>query len=222
MRLCVVVGLASLATRWALVAHGAGIDVAYQVTVCRLEGLVAGAFLAAAARGDGGLAAWRRPAWGLAIAAGAGLAAIGLAHGNVLPDDPLMQRFGYSLLALFYGGLLVLVLLNPSPLARRLFEARPMRFFGKYSYGLYVIHHLWLPMAYAWTTPLAQRSYLLSVVVRLALGVTVSTVLAIGSWHLVERPFLTLKRRFEYGRKPARIRVAEPSVADVPSLVATP
>ena len=85
----------------------------------------------------------------------------------------------------------------------RLCEHRVLRFFGRYSYALYIIHvpmtmvvsALFLdpdlaPPVLGWRLP-AQIAYLL-------VGLAASTILAVASWHLFEKHFLKLKNRFEY------------------------
>jgi peptidoglycan/LPS O-acetylase OafA/YrhL len=64
----------------------------------------------------------------------------------VLNRDGWFPSFGFPLTALASAGLIGWGLLPDSP-AGRVFGLRPLRVFGKYSYGFYVVH---LPFAAAW------------------------------------------------------------------------
>ena len=78
----------------------------------------------------------------------------------------------------------------------RLLESRVMVLIGKISYGLYV-YHLFIQYVLVW---LGSRQFIrpLSPLKAAALGIALSFVVAIISWHALERPILRLKRRFTY------------------------
>ena len=70
-----------------------------------------------------------------------------------------------------------------------------LRSFGKYSYGLYVLHYL-LHGAFA---PLAQRfGPRTAVLLSITLGISLSYAAARLSWAILEAPFLKLKRLVPY------------------------
>jgi peptidoglycan/LPS O-acetylase OafA/YrhL len=77
----------------------------------------------------------------------------------------------------------------------------PLQILGKYSYGLYVIHPLLIqPLGKLLATPGIQSvfgsSYALMGVLRLALAIPVSLLIAWLVWHGFESHFLRLKRFF--------------------------
>ena len=79
-----------------------------------------------------------------------------------------------------------------------------MRFFGKYSYGMYVFHHPMLfftqgilPLA---IVPTIYGSQLPRQIVYLLVATMVSVVMGMASWHLVEKQFLNLQKLFPYLR----------------------
>ena len=169
------------------------------LTPCRVDTLTAGAFLALAVRGPGGFGRLRPFALG-AIAAGG----LGLAAGRVWeagPSTPWVQTVGYSLVALFFTGLVALALPGPSgnPVAR-FFEARWLRALGKYSYGIYVYHVF--VMGFADRALPASRlvaalgSPAPACLAFVLAGVALSFAVAWVSWWVYERPFLSLKDRF--------------------------
>ena len=71
---------------------------------------------------------------------------IARAHGVFYHLDPWNRTVGYTLLAAFFGSLLVMAVTDgPDRALGRFFRGRVLRFLGKYSYGLYVYHFLLLP-----------------------------------------------------------------------------
>jgi peptidoglycan/LPS O-acetylase OafA/YrhL len=125
---------------------------------------------------------------------------------------------GFTLLAVFYASLVV-VLLTDAPTAplRRVVDNAALRFFGKYSYGLYVIHAAMGPTLDRWIpaqTILAQvHSPVLASVVCIGAKTAVSIVLALLSWHILEAPCLRLKDRFDYSKSRAPAPAAVPDCA---------
>jgi peptidoglycan/LPS O-acetylase OafA/YrhL len=115
---------------------------------------------------------------------------------------------GFSALALGFAALIVFALAPRRNLLRRVLENRVLRGFGKYSYGAYVIHTPLQPVYLRLFPPerigLAARGlgYTASRLVGLlgfaALGIAVTMVLAFVSFSVYEKPFLKLKRYFEY------------------------
>jgi peptidoglycan/LPS O-acetylase OafA/YrhL len=208
--LCLGALLGSLAIRMTLRALGAPGAVLYVLTPTHLDPLAAGAWLALVAREPGGLE-WiksrARPALALGLA---GIAAIMVtAHGPVV-QTLAMQSAGYPLLALTCAALLGGALTGPegSPLGR-LWRSRVLGFFGRFSYGLYVLHPLLL-VAMAWwgfDVPWFARragSQLLGQAIFAGLMTALAVGMALVSWHAWEQPFLRLKSRFPMPRKGGR------------------
>ena len=62
-----------------------------------------------------------------------------------------LSTIGYSLVAVFFGAILVQALAASSDsVFGRVCSSSTLRFFGRYSYGLYVVHHplLWFRPAF--------------------------------------------------------------------------
>ena len=174
----------------------------YVMTPTRLEGLAAGAFIAAFVRGPGGTAGLVVPAKMVLWASTMGLAAVGWQQsGFFYYRLPLSVTFGLTLLSFFWGSLLVLALAaSPRGLYGRVLESRFLRIFGKYSYALYIIHST-VYMGFVWLL----RRYMLdgrsddALLVQLlmyAVVIPVAFVIAAGSWRFIESPILNLKRFF--------------------------
>ncbi len=129
------------------------------------------------------------------------LLVLAIATGHAARDDRFVPAAGFSLLAAFFAALVLSTALSPAthPLAR--FLSTPvLRFFGRYSYGLYVFHVFVLARIEAvnrhFDFSLGLRSPAAELLVSrgLVLGATVAA--AFASWHLFEKHFLTLKARF--------------------------
>jgi peptidoglycan/LPS O-acetylase OafA/YrhL len=172
----------------------------YRFTLTRIDALAIGAALAVA---------WRQPALAsrllplarplLALSAVV-LVAWFAAAPRFYPDQPGVVTFGHSLLALGSAALIVLAL-RPSPPGWM--TARPMRALGTYSYGIYVWH--WFVQV-----PMVAYAADLHPAVFAATGVAVSLILGVVSYHVLERPFLQLKRGFGYATGPSRADVPVP------------
>jgi peptidoglycan/LPS O-acetylase OafA/YrhL len=113
--------------------------------------------------------------------------------------DVAMTAFVYPVLAVFFTCILLRTI-QTGTLFSWLGQSRILRFFGKYSYGMYVYHVLFFPVV-SRLLPLMQRlvhsrtwggfAYVL-----LVLGLT--CVVSVLSYQIYERPWLTLKSRFSY------------------------
>jgi peptidoglycan/LPS O-acetylase OafA/YrhL len=204
MWLCGALAITSISLRLWFVADGLSPNAIYCFTPFRMDGLVTGAWIA--------VASFRGARWERATPRAAALASVCLATlvGSMLATSDtfwtnrLMQTFGYSLLAILFGAAIVLAIAAPpTSLRRRLLESGFLAFFGKYSYGLYVFHGLLWPILIdgalsidPWTAGL--HSYLARILLRGLAASAISVGIAYASWHLFERPFLKLKRHFDY------------------------
>ncbi len=192
----------ALALRGWAVLTGQSPDIAYMLLPCRVDALAAGAILALAARGPGGLErVWR---WATPTGiAGAGTAAlIVLVRATAAYTDPVMSTIGYTALDWACGGLVVAAAARGSSIL----ETPLLRSAGRYSYGLYVYHPLvmwWIVRDAAWL----ERSE-----VRFVAGAALGSVLvACTSYHLFEQPFLRLKDRV--ARRPASVESRRRAIA---------
>jgi peptidoglycan/LPS O-acetylase OafA/YrhL len=181
----------------------------YTLPVTRMDTLVAGAALAVLARGPGGLTPYRGVATrvgGLAVAVWGAL----YVWSSLSPSAaPVFRTLGYSAIVVTYACLVTLALTTSwgGPMS-----APILRFFGKYSYGMYVFHFPLLffmgPIyAVAAAVPLLGGSHLPSQLVFVVLATALTSAVAFVSWHVYERHFLALKRYFP---------VATPSPASSP------
>jgi peptidoglycan/LPS O-acetylase OafA/YrhL len=121
-------------------------------------------------------------------------------HGLNYFDSPIQQTLGESLLGIGSAALIAMALV-PTGTPARLFDVAPLRFFGKYSYGLYVYHYT---LDTIFTGPLRAtlfthtHSHLVSVLGTALIVTALSILVALLSYHLYELQFLKLKRFFTY------------------------
>ena len=192
-----LLAFASVLGRLYLISRHTAPDVIYASLACRADALLIGGLLALAVR-RGSQARLMSAARSLAIAGIVALLIPFVHSRGIHYYTPYMMRFGLTANALFFASLVALTL-NPKGMVTRVFSASWLRFFGRYSYGLYILHSV-LPAFYAarmaryiasLTTSLALRNGLQSVG-----EFVVSIAAAMLSYHLLEQPFLRLKKFF--------------------------
>ena len=118
-----------------------------------------------------------------------------------LHDHWRFELYGWTPLVLCFGSALVLVILAPrQSFIGKVFHSRFLRFFGTYSYGLYVYHGLLYAQFHVWfPTEVFQRalgSYFPAVLLHALLATLVSVAVSWVSYHGFEKPILKLKDYF--------------------------
>ena len=168
-------------------------NIFYQTPTC-LDSFAFGALLAVGfRRGDIG---WLRRAavWILPVTA-AIIAVFFIKKG--LWENGIVHCVGLTLISLAYASLIVLLRTgSPGSLGVKLIDNPFFRFFGKYSYGLYVFHGLMIPLLDRWIPAeklldLCHAPFLAAIVC-LSAKVGVTLAVAMLSWRLLESPCLRL------------------------------
>ncbi len=126
-------------------------------------------------------------------------------HGFDWQTSVFIPTLGFSLIGISCAALIAMSL-RPGSRTKQLFNHPTLRFFGKYSYGLYVFHY---PLGFLLTRPV--RLYIDAHFHRKVLGViagaivvfAASTLVALLSYHFYETPFLRLKKYFTYRKSAA-------------------
>ncbi len=200
--LCAVLIATAPLIRIGLHLAGLPTQAGYELTVARWDGLAAGALLALLLRDASlqeSLARWIRQ---MTLASLCALAPLVLYERGSNADDLLVQLAGQSLIALLSASLVYYCVATPAgdaPGVQRLMSAAWLRFFGKYSYAMYVFH---FPIQHVLALYLADTlnaggptARFLKLMAYLACVVVLSTVAAMISWRVLEKPFLDLKDR---------------------------
>jgi len=151
--------------------------------IFRYDGFAMGAALAISLKA--GFQA-KRAQW--LLLCGIGFLGVGFLQGTALANHPPMLTWGITLIEATWVGLIALAL-QPG-LVSRLMSARWLRFFGRYSYGFYIISGLLLPGLLK-VLPDTTSGRVVWFAVTLALNLTIS----ICSYHFLELRFLRMKDR---------------------------
>jgi len=105
-----------------------------------------------------------------------------------------------TITVLFFGGVLVLILPGSGRLPS-IMKNEILLVLGKYSYGMYVIHNICLPL-FQWlfkpmTLAITLGSALVAQIIFYLLSIAASFIIAFTSWHLYEKHFIELKNFFK-------------------------
>jgi peptidoglycan/LPS O-acetylase OafA/YrhL len=193
-KIAIAVICISPALRFYLSLHQVNI---YSNTFCRLDGLMAGAFLAATVRSSSFVASrFVAPAW-IALLVSAPLA--------LITDTFHARWIVFSLVALASVSFVYVGIFSKQRWLQALLGNRFLLYTGTISYGIYLLEKI--PPDLAKTFHFDQHPFL-------ALPITTAAtyVLAAMSWNLLEKPFLRLKGRFEVKRP----RLDEPTGELIP------
>ena len=174
----------------------------YVLTWFRLDGLVMGALLAVAYR-RGILPALDRLVPVVLIAGVAGLIVVTILGGHTWWWNRRMQQYGYSIIAVMAGALLVSAINRPAESWwPRILSAGWLRAFGKYSYCLYLIHLPAMRLVREFVfDPADYEAFTVAPwigqLIFYPLAAAPAFALAWLSWRYFEAPILSLKKHFE-------------------------
>jgi peptidoglycan/LPS O-acetylase OafA/YrhL len=199
LRTCVALAALALAARVGLRAIHAPPGAVYMFTFARMDGLTLGAaaaLLLRHARTAGSTLRKVRP-----VLVGSVLVLMAmwpLTHG-FNSEHLWVQTLGYGVLSILFAALVLDCVQDSGTRLARALSARWLRWLGKYSYAIYLFH---LPIARVLgpsfhaainAPPTLSAAGSLLEFELVVMGLSVGA--AIGSWNLLERPFLELKER---------------------------
>jgi peptidoglycan/LPS O-acetylase OafA/YrhL len=199
IQICIAVIFGVLLLRSVLVlalpAHLIQLGFLYRMTFSQADAFLLGGLLALLMRGpaEARVLHWGARLWGIASSALV-IAWLfnGGAHGFPIEENSRwVGAYGFTLLDLIAAGL-ILCSLNRRSLLFRFFSFRPLRVLGRYSYGFYVYHVIiQQPLVgfvlNRWRVP---HALLYTADFFIILGASAL------SYHILEMPFLRLKKRF--------------------------
>lgn len=176
-------------------------------TLSHFDSFIAGSWIAAAIRLPSHLPHLRR--WLRPIAIISTLAIAETIRRNVLngaiyttrtPAALWAKTLVFPALALCFASLVALAVMPEGRLWQKVLAIAPLRFFGRYSYGIYVVHGVLLPLF----PLLLSRSAALALagngnrasLLYFGMATVISVAGALVTYYALERPFLLLKRRF--------------------------
>jgi len=194
---------------WVLVLENHGLTV-FSATQTRIGGLAIGAAIALIARGNRGLEIPRRLAPPTLAITSALVAVVFIQSGYFPTSSKLQSSFGLSAVAMLYGAVLVLALERPPRFLTAALGSPAMAFFGRFGYGLYVLHVPVLIVLGSSGVTAARLVRLtgnpvMAMIAYVGVLLAVTTACAWLSWHLYEKHFMALKSRFDYVRRVAPV-----------------
>jgi peptidoglycan/LPS O-acetylase OafA/YrhL len=188
-------------------------------TPASLDALASGALVALAVRSP----LWRRRAAPLArpvmLLCTIWFCFLGWRAGGIFEYKYLIQTWGITALTLLFAALIFVAATSNGGMMAAFFNLRGLRFTGKISYSLYVLH----PLVYALILPLLAA---VPVPAGLDLALNIEKILLISlasmavaaaSWFYFEKPILGLKKYFPYSRV-AEPRRSAASAGDAPGV----
>ena len=209
--LCVVILVAEPVARIYARAIDYPVLKLFVLTWYRLDGLAIGALLAVAQR-RGFFPLLDRWVPIIVIACVGGLIVCVIQGGHPWWWNRWIQQYGYSLIAIAAGAVLVAAINRPADgLWPRLLSQGWLRAFGKYSYALYLIHVPVMRAAGEWLfypgeyETLGSPRWVTQVIFYCA-ATAPAFALAWLSWRLFEAPILRLKAWFPYSRSEIELR----------------
>lgn len=200
----ILAAVGSIAGRALALHRGWDTDLVFGLTPLRMDGLAIGALGAIVLR-TRAVAALARPAK-ITLIIGLALAALLFAfHKGADQSDPIIWVWGYPLVAICTTAAL-LVSTAGGRLAR-LLSMQPLRWLGKYSFGLYVWHPIiGMLLFHSKLAVVPAGAPVFIILIIAALVFVLNLVVAWVSFNFWEKPFLDFKRHV-----PATTVIAAPS-----------
>jgi peptidoglycan/LPS O-acetylase OafA/YrhL len=201
IRICLFCIGGALLGRLLLIADHANPATIFNLTPCRMDSLAAGALCALLVRVNLSTLKLVKVARFITVFSGVGLLCVLACRGGSNADNPIMHSVGYTFLALFFAGILLLAVDPSQDNVLTWFLRCPLLvLFGFYSYAIYVFHYPLVHVFNRWfSVDLLSRdlhSRLLGLGVHVLCSVFVSLFIAMLSWNFYERHFLKLKKYF--------------------------
>ncbi len=199
--IALLLALMAPVSRILMLSHGADLNATYKMTICRADSLLGGAWLALVIRGNARQLVLKYAPHFFWF----GLCACGLIAWKTSNFDFEMNRtvnlVGYSFVAIASTSWIAMAL-KPGGAVAWTMSFRWLRFLGKYSYGIYVLH---MPVVAAkLLVPTLQQHIHAKPLFHLATSAVVMAItipLAMLSYKFYEQPFLSLKRFFNYTKE---------------------
>jgi len=177
---------------------GPGFEWAYGELPTHADGLLCGAIAAILVRQVDLAVLIRKSRW-IGVAAGLGLIVLLVKNKDLNYHTAVMTIFVYPLLAVIFTVILLRTL-KPDTWLFRICSMRGLRFFGRYSYGMYIYHRVFSPYLGTFLPDLQRISHsiLIGGILYVLFVLLITVIVSVSSYELFEKRFLKLKSRFPY------------------------
>ncbi|HVX28306.1 MAG TPA: acyltransferase [Parafilimonas sp.] len=173
----------------------------YFSTLCRLDSLCIGALIAVAVRNSSFISKLEKiTPYIFKILFAVLLTAIFVGRPKA-PADQFLEPVSTLLFSIFFASMILYGFSNhKNNFVKRILELKALRFFGKYSYSMYIFHVPILILLRPALFKYLQKNiphtiaYITDNLICLLLVIAVSQL----TWYLIEKPFLKLKRFFNH------------------------
>jgi peptidoglycan/LPS O-acetylase OafA/YrhL len=212
MRLSIAICLAEPVLRFTLLHSGYSAWALRQLTFTRIDSFVYGGIAAIVLRNKEVFPLGRRGLRIIATVLGIAVLAILISEGYVPYEGTATLIVGYSALGTLFS-ILIYHLASIQGTLSRVFSTGSLRWFGKYSYGVFVFQ--W-PLAQACSAIFnvhAGESSPSSVFFLFVATTVLSSGIAYASWNILEVRFMNLKRYFEYSEGSLQLSSPGPDTA---------
>ncbi|HLO84525.1 MAG TPA: acyltransferase [Nostocaceae cyanobacterium] len=173
----------------------------YVNTFCRLDSLAIGSLIALWMRSEIMIPWLVKIAPIAMIVSSIGLMIIFVIQGGVTLWTAGMDSIGFTLLAIFFGSLIVLSITKPqNSFLPRLLNWPPLQALGMISYGFYVYHcplgFTLIDIIYQYTEKYIGKYFILCHLIAVFFFGILTLAVSLLSWYFLEQPFLKLKSYF--------------------------
>ncbi len=212
LKICLLLVISAVLSRYILITFLPEIaeDAAYTFTIVRWDALAIGAALAVMAREQRAFAWLCRYSGILLVTTSIIVLSQTVVHKNFAAVGAGSIFLNQTLIALWFAFAIFLSIapVKSWPLVHYhyVLKLSLLKILAKYSYAIYVFHlpvmKLWFATFAVDTKGLGGAKFLLAVNYNCLMVFALSSALAFISWHVLERPILTLKRFFPNKAKP--------------------
>jgi peptidoglycan/LPS O-acetylase OafA/YrhL len=194
IKLSVAIMVAALTLRIVLVLHGVSFGYIYPILPTRIDTLVCGGIAALLARGP---SPQKLPVKEVLLVSGTLAIALLIGMSFSAHGPQLLGTVGYTVIAICFACLVLYAQQGKTPIAT-IGRWRILRFFGRYSYGLYMYHGLLFIFLVRLVHPVQHlvHSNVVGGVLVIAASLGITLGISLLSYHFFEAPILRLKARF--------------------------
>jgi peptidoglycan/LPS O-acetylase OafA/YrhL len=165
----------------------------YMLTITRADALALGGCIAVMIRNEAGIRVLSRIApymfFGMLL-----IIAVGVyLFGSINPYTNFFSSIGYTFVDMMYASLIVLGL-SDFLFFRKLLSTSVLRFFGKYSYSMYIFHHPVVIICFGLSGQLLPGGIWTRLLVS-TLSILITILISLLTWNAFEAKFLRLKKK---------------------------